>query len=305
MFVANTANTGALRNTPRKLSPVNFVGGGMTEFGVRLRELRVAAGLRQADLAAALVDGVARSTIANIEAGRQRPSPRFWSLLCQHLPPWESELAAAYAQVRESEADISRSAGADPAAAPLGGPFVLERLVMIYTFRHSRAPEEIVELRRVRALANGADSYGLKLVQSESANFAVEEEALFGGHFAHVEHHRVEQRTVYLRTFRFPRPLRRGQRHEFAVRSWVSQDDNPGTSVELSFTMPVAEVRLHLNFFGPDRPAAVWRFGPLADSDLVPAEPFGPDLVDLQAGGALLHLESPQIGSVYGLSWRW
>lgn len=50
----------------------------MEDFGAALRGLRKKRGLRQADLAAALDHQFARSTLANVEAGREAPSRRVW-----------------------------------------------------------------------------------------------------------------------------------------------------------------------------------------------------------------------------------
>jgi DNA-binding XRE family transcriptional regulator len=295
----------------------------VTDFGSALRTLRKARSWRQMDLVHALGDAVARSTIANIEAEREPPSERFWQLITHHIPEWVDELsgpyhdarsgqtrnpaneAAAVATVTDAGTD-DRDAEAPGSHPVLGGPFVIERLTLIYTFRHSRAPEEIIEIRRVRASKHGADRYGLKLAQLESAKFSVDEEVLFGGQLATTSYHRPEEQTIYLRTIRFGRRLRRGQRHEFAVRSWIEADPEPGTAVQIDLTVPVHEVAIHLNFRGPQRPQAVWTYGPIADPSLTPSSQqyatpaaLGPD------GLASMYLTNPQTGPTYGIAWQW
>jgi DNA-binding XRE family transcriptional regulator len=293
----------------------------MSEFGVLLRELRRARGWRQQDLADALAGGFARSTLANVEAGRERPSARLWQLLREHIPAWEPQLAAAYKEVAgelrtgspSDRAGLQASPRRQPAATPgskdagtLGGPFALERLTLAYTFRHSRAPEEIVEIRRVRALQDGASRYGLKLTRVDSPEFTVDEEALFGGSLSTGVHHRTRRGTIYLRRFDFDRILAKGDVHEFGVRSWVAQDPDPDTAVQMDFTMPVESASIHLNFYGPVRPAEVWTFGPIADDELTPTTSDGGESTSINLAGTVsMHLDQPQVGPVYGIAWRW
>jgi transcriptional regulator with XRE-family HTH domain len=56
---------------------------GLEQIGDRLRRLRTEAGITQADLADAT--GIGRSSIANIEAGRQDTSVITWLAIARHL----------------------------------------------------------------------------------------------------------------------------------------------------------------------------------------------------------------------------
>lgn len=289
---------------------------GVSEFGVLLRELREARGWRQQDLSEALDNKFARSSLANIESGREPPSARFWALLGEHLPDWQTRLTSAYEATgarqdrhREPTSVTAIRTGSDAGDDPpvLGGPFTIEKLKLIYVFRHSKAPEEILEIRQVRAQRNGANRYGLKLTSTDSSELSIDEEAIFGGHLETTTHHRVGQHTIYLRSFEFDQALRRGQSHEFAVRSWVDQGPI-ATAVNVDLTLPVKDVAIHLNFFGPATPNALWSYGPVGDSDLVPTDPdaSGARTLPLQPSGtASLYLSNPQTGPTYGIGWQW
>lgn len=288
----------------------------MTSFGLNLRQLRVARGWRQQDLAQALDGAVARSTIANVETGREPPTPRLWALLGTHVPEWSDHLRAAFDAERTkvnsastSESGSGTRSGAVNESADeaplLGGPFVVERLDLVYNFEESRSPSEIVEVRRVRATRAGAASYGLSLRQTESPHFTVEESALWGGYIVDSQHHHLPDRTLYWRRFEFGRALRRGQRHDFAVRSWVETDPDPDTEVCFDFTIPVEEVNIHLNFNGSETPTDVWSYGPLHDVRLIPKSPGMGAPVGVTPGGTASAAFQPQSGPMYGVAWRW
>jgi hypothetical protein len=182
----------------------------------------------------------------------------------------------------------------------------MERLTLVYTFRHGRSPEEILELRRVRATRGRASSYGLKLVHSASEAFRVDEEVVFGGRLAATERHSSGGRTIYLRSLEFDRSLRRGQRHEFAVRSWVETDPDPDNSIHVELTLPLEELALHVNFRGPSRPESVWTYGPIADAQLAPATASGAQTASINDSGAVsMYVSQPEVGPIYGLTWDW
>jgi len=289
----------------------------MAAFGERLRSLRLARGWRQQDLVDALDGQVARSTIANVETGREPPTPRLWSLVSETLSDWVPELAAPYTEARQRfEAGrpdqepiraVGSVSGEDPVRHILGGPFIVELLQLVYVFRHSRSPEEIIETRRVRATRTGADGYGLKLLRSQHDAFRVDEETLWGGHIADARHLDVDGRTIYLRRLEFGRRLRKGQVHEFAVRSWIDKDPEPGTSVGVSFTIPAKQVAIHLNFLGPVTPHECWSYGPVADGMLAPTESGeGCEPLTSNPGGSYSgYFTSIEAGAEYGIAWTW
>lgn len=286
----------------------------METFGAALRELRRQRGWRQQDLVEALGSHVARSTIANVETGREPPTPRLWELLRALEPSVVTQLEPLYEQargrlVRKTPSPPAVDAHCSGDEAPrrgLAGPYVIELLQLIYVFRHSRSPEEIIEVRRVRATRHGADGYGLKFVQTRQEGFRADEEPLWGGHLTDGEHIDAAGRTVYLRRVDFGRRLRKGQVHEFAVRSWVERDPDPETSVNVLFSIPCQAVTIHLNFRGPDTPACCWAFGPIPDEILTPAEPEDGRPVTLSAAGtASAYFKNPELGVEYGIAWRW
>jgi transcriptional regulator with XRE-family HTH domain len=283
------------------------------EFGTRLRSLRMAAGWRQQDLAEAL-GGIGRSTIANVESGKYPPTERLWHLLEAHIPDWAAQLRQDYLRERTA---ISRhdhvrldSASAIPDGA-LGGPFVLESLQYVYVFGHSHSPEEIIEVRRVRAARSGADNYELRFAHDQSEAFELDQESLWGGSLAAVEVVTQDRSTAYLRRFDFGRKLRRGQRHDFAIRSWVERDPLPQTAVNFVLTIPAREVAIHLNFRDTP-PIACWTFESPYDNVSDPTDSDAPSdsengaWVDVAAdGSASAYWLNPDPTRRHGLAWHW
>lgn len=264
-------------------------------FGEALRRQRQAHGLRQKDLVEALDHVIARSTLANVEVGREKPSARLWAAICQYLPDWVEPLQPWFDAAHHVQ-------GGPP--FELSGPFEILEATYVYTFREHRAPEEIIQVRRVRALADGADGYGLQL-RTDSGHLGLETEALWGGWIE--GHSRVvhEGRNRHLTRFHFDRALRRGQVHEFATRAWVDHDEQTNR-IAVQFTRLTEQVVLTLNFLGP-RPAAVWTFGPhehLADHDRTTVDPDR--LVSASPNGSYVALvERPPLGAVQGITWSW
>lgn len=272
-------------------------------FGAQLASLRKAHGLRQKDLVDQLGGGIARSTLANIESGRELPSARLMSLLDQHQPGWAAQLRDSFVQARSQPLPGSVPG---PSSEPvLGGPFVIEQLTLVYLFRHARVPEELVEYRRVRAIRPGAASYGLKL-KSQTSQLHVDEEVLFGGVIADSELAHAGATSIYLRRLDFGRSLSRGQRHEFAVRTWLERDSDPDTEIYFDLTIPAERVTLQANFYGPETPQHVWSYGPLADPALIPTRPGqGRPVQPATTGATVAHYTKPQTGMTYGIAWEW
>lgn len=287
----------------------------MDEFGRTLKKLRTEAGWRQQDLVDALSGEFARSTLANIESARERPTPRLFELLSIHLPTWAALLEGPYLDARAEgpRKPRRRSTSVRPAGAPdletwqSGGPFRIESLQFVYTFRHSHSPEEIVEVRRVRATRSGVDSYGLSFTATDHTGFEVEEEALYGGQLVATHSRPTDHHVHYYRRFQFGRSLRRGQVHEFAVRAWVARDDDPDTEISFSVTLPTERVAIHANFLGPDRPRNVWQYGPMAAEDLAPksADDGGTPLRISDGGNVSAYFTKPIAGGHHGIAWIW
>ena len=117
----------------------------MSEFGAALGRLRSEAGLRQQDVSDRLAGNFARSTLANVESGRERPSARLWKALQDAFPEWTEQLAPTFEAGR---APGVPAAADDSFLAEVGVPFAIEEVSYVYTWRDHRAPEEIIEVRR-------------------------------------------------------------------------------------------------------------------------------------------------------------
>jgi DNA-binding XRE family transcriptional regulator len=282
------------------------------DFGQVLRTVRRAAGLTQEDLVERLGRQFARSTLANVETGRERPSSRLFAVVVECMPEWEDLLAPAFARSRwQPDHDPAprrmavRRTSRRHSPRALGGPYQLERLQIVYVFRHSHAPEEIIETRRVRAVATGGDGFGLKF-RAQSGDFEAEDEVLWGGRLESSARYDEDGHTTYLQRVDFGKTLRRGETHEFAVRHWVARDPDPDTEALFSLTVPADEVSLHVKFLGPQRPRRILRLGPLADHCLVrdrgaleAATVVDPE-VDVSE-----YFTRPEVGSLHGVIWDW
>jgi transcriptional regulator with XRE-family HTH domain len=283
---------------------------GPSAFGDVLRALRRAAGMTQEDLVERVGRQFARSTLANIETGRERPSERILTLLLEVFPDQGDVLVRSFDRARgprTSGATSSVLRGATPARHryALGGPYQLEQLQIVYVFQHSRAPEEILESRRVRAVESGADGFGLRF-RAQSDGLEIEDEVLWGGRMESSARYDDDGHTTYLQRVDFGRTLRRGQVHDFAVRRWVAREPNPDTEALFCLSLPADEVSLHLKFHGPVRPRHIRRVGPLADHCLVR------DRGALESATAVdprvdvsEYFVKPEVGALYGVVWDW
>lgn len=280
----------------------------MSGFGGALREFRRAQGLTQQGLADALDGVLARSTIANVEAGRELPSSRLWNELIRAFPEAEAVLGSSFLHARSATA-IKRgpAEGGLFGTATLGGPFTIERLEIAYVFRESRTPEEIVEIRTVKALTDGADSYVLKIKAQASRAFSATSEVLWGGHITDSERTDPDGQVIYLRRLQFDRRLRKGERHTFAIRSWVERDPEPDTSVSVLLTIPADVVAIHVAFLGP-RPETMWRYDRVTDEALAPrsAEDMFAEPAALgRDGHCSAVFRRPPLGIEFGVGWNW
>lgn len=249
--------------------------------------------MRQKDLVEALDHVIARSTLANVEVGREKPSARLWQAIVVHLPDWVEPLQPWFESVHRLDKEPPFE---------LSGPYEILQATYSYTFRDHRAPEEIIQVRRVRALADGNDGYGLQL-SNNSGSFDLDTESLWGGWVERHSRRFADGENLHLTRFHFDRSLRRGQVHEFATRSWVSHDD-PASAVTVQFTRPTSQVLLTLNFLGP-RPSRVWTYGPLADDVDLPDFSVEKSLAGSTAGTYSMRLSNPVLGQRHGMAWQW
>ncbi|WP_224279858.1 helix-turn-helix transcriptional regulator [Nocardioides lacusdianchii] len=269
-----------------------------TQFGQTLKALRVGEDMRQHDLAARL--GLARSTLANVETGRWAPSERLWAALSRAFPSWVDQLKPVYEAARASV----RAQVADRAPF-LGGPFDLLSVSYAYLFEESKSPHEIIEVRRVRAKTAGANAYGLRLAHTNAPGFRIDQQALWGGAITRSAHTSDNDGTVQWTKVDFGKSLRAGQRHEFAIRTWVERDPEPQTEVCFEMTISVRQASIHLAFNGTVQPSQVWRYGPLPDDNLIPTSPAGQRLLKLLHGTTSFTVSAPEVGQTYGVAWNW
>jgi transcriptional regulator with XRE-family HTH domain len=286
----------------------------VSEFGEALRELRKRHGfVRQQDLAQSLGGEVARSTIANLEAGRQRPTPRVWALLAAALPAEAvTVLKPLYEQARAEQA--ASAAERRPAKRARGGPvvepppdYVFERYDVMYVLRESRSPEEIIEIRHVRALTKGAHDFGLSFSR-DSAGFEVETEVLFGGEIVGLDVQELPGKTMIMQLLDFKLALRKGERHSFGVRYWVQRD--PGEQgqghVVVQSDYQMEAVGVHVNFWGVEKPKLCWAYQGLPDPAMAPGQPEVDQLLQANRHSMVrTNLRKPATGTCFGVAWQW
>jgi transcriptional regulator with XRE-family HTH domain len=286
----------------------------MTTFGEDLHQLRARYQLRQSDLVTRLGGAFARSTIANVECGREAPSVRLWEALGEAFPDdvelLEPSYSAARRRVESGRVDRPRS-GREPdqwdREYPLGGPLVVERRDFAAVFRESRAPEEILQVVDVRARQDGVSSFVSKMWATQQEGFRASAEVLWGGDIVESEHVDRDGRTFVLFEVAFGRSLHRGERHSFALRSWVDRSPNPDTGIDVAPALPTAVVAVHVAFLGP-QPSSVWAYGPVADESLSPKSAAEPGARPTEQHGVGRHsavFEHPEPGESYGLDWTW
>jgi hypothetical protein len=187
----------------------------------------------------------------------------------------------------------------------LGGPYVIERYDIIYVFREGRAPQEIIELRRVRAMER-ASTFGLKFAESEDSQFEMVPEVLFGGHLTRMQRHQPGNQAVYLSRLNFGRHLRKGDVHQFGLRYWVEKNPDPSTHIIIMLTRRAEELGLHLNFWGSEKPVEFWRHGPFAEEAMTPGGPTVENRLAVNPqNGVSAEFVDPEIGTHFGIAWRW
>jgi len=178
---------------------------------------------------------------------------------------------------------------------------VIDDLTITYVFQESKSPSEIIQVRRVRAVRSGVSSYVLGLKRTDDQALTLETHLLWGGHLEDGPTTDGQE----LATVNFGRGLRRGEVHDFALRSWVQRDASPDNEIWLEVSRPTKRASLHLAFEGRRSVRQAWTYQ-LEDesSDIPPADtcmslPTGPD------GQVSITFENPSPGRIYALSWEW
>ena len=275
----------------------------MGEFAPALRRLRHSAGLTQEGLIEALDGEFARSTLANIEAGREVPSVRFFRAVSGRFPEWRSTLSEPFGHAREQ---VGRHAtpGRDPqrtALGPLGGRAVVEHLRATYVVDEGPGPVEVVESRRIRATSSGVTGFVVRLLHGPG--FDAEHDVPAGGELRATDVVTDPAGTTVLCHIAFDSPLLRGETHELTVRSRVRQSADTSALLVPDTTTTAAEVRLR---FRGRLPRSIDAFGPVADRALLEA-PQG--LVRYRPVGVAddvtARFPGAAIGLVHGARWAW
>lgn len=258
--------------------------------GALLRALRAEDGLRQRDVASRL--GVSRSTLANIEAGREPVSGAMLLKVVSAYPHWRVSIEAGEHR---------------PSVVGLNASLVIEELTIAYVFLESHSPSEILQIRRVRALRSGISHYALGLRRTDQGTFTLDTQVLWGGRLNERQADPDQEGRV-LRVVEFPRTLRSGEVHEFAMRSWLERDDDPGTEVRLTVTTRTKVARIHLACHGAANIVDAWKFGPIPDpgTDGLPADSPDVEKIDLIASTPVtVTFRVPECGPTYGVGWSW
>jgi transcriptional regulator with XRE-family HTH domain len=283
----------------------------MVSFGEQLRLLRERRGLRQTDLVASLSGQFARSTIANVEAGREPPSPRLWRALSEAFPEDVEVMTDSYLHARSRLGSSRNTHLANPDSRPddlrWEGPFVIERRDVTAVFRESRAPEEVLQVVTLRARLAGVSSFVTKMWSTRHEGFRVSPEVLWGGALVQQEQIDRDGHTFVMEQVDFGRELERGETHSFAVRSWVERAPMPDTGLDVSPAHPTMVIAVHVAFMS-QTPASVWAYGPIADESLSPSSASAPDARPTRQHGAGLHsvvFERPAPGESFGIDWSW
>ncbi|TWE10296.1 helix-turn-helix domain-containing protein [Rudaeicoccus suwonensis] len=256
-------------------------------LGGLLRELRTQDGLRQEDVATTL--NISRSSLANMEAGRHVVTTDIQARLRVAYPAWAPALTSGR---------FIASAVSDNSS------FVVDNLTIAYIFQESRSPSEIIQIRKVRAVRAGAERYSLGLKRTDGQSLTADTGILWGGFLDDVPSNGSGELVT---TVNFGRPLRHGETHEFAVRSWVERDAEPSCDLFLTMTRPTKTASLHLVFAGKRAPGQAWSYGPIPpDSDpLSSTDPAANLLEATPDGNFSTAFEALKPAQQFGVSWAW
>lgn len=252
--------------------------------GRLLRQLRAQEGFSQQQVADRL--GISRSTVANLEAGRHWMSDDLRQRVAERLPHWGMALTRGRVPKPTESSNAS---------------LVIEDLTITYVFGASRSPSEIIQVRHVRAIRAGVTGYVLGLKRTGDQTFETETSVLWGGHLEDGSTTRGRELT----TVNFGRSLRRGEIHDFALRSWVQRDADPDTEIWLEVSRPTSRASLHLAFEGRRSVQTAWTFELEDDKEEAPAGnrcvplTIGPD------GQVSVTFYNLVPGRIYAMAWEW
>ena len=284
------------------------------EFGPELVALRQRHHLTQQGLVDSLADEFARSTIANIERGREAPTPRLWAAIRASFPQDVAVLAPAYQQARRR---MHRPASAAPPTSgtrrqrgsvpKVSSPeVVIESRHVAAVFRTHPAPEELIQTIHLRSRWQDVTAFPLTVKATHTEGFRIDSEVLWGGRLADIECVDRAGATLVLRSIEFDHPLQRGEHHSVALRSWIESDPDPEPGIDVTITTPCKFLAIHLAFLGP-APDAVWAWGPLLDDALAPRSPTDPHALAPEStadGRYSAIFVRPDLGHVCGVEWH-
>lgn len=250
--------------------------------------MRVESGLTQLDVAGRL--GISRSTLANIEAGREQLSFSLRSRVIAEFPEWQESVSTGRYL---------------PSITADNNSIAVVELQLAYLFSESRSPSEILEVRRVRALRAGVQHYVMGLHRTDRQELSLDTEVLWGGW---VTDEATSRDSHVRRVVTFPRELRRGEVHEFALRSWLERDGDPDTEIRFEMTTATEVAHIHLSCLGTPQIAKAWTFGPLqrpGPGPIAEASRHSRPVAVLPGRPLTVSFTAPQVYSKYGIAWQW
>ena len=184
---------------------------------------------------------------------------------------------------------------------PHGG-YLLEFLNVTTVYRDRLFAEHEQE-RRIISLVDGAQTFRYHS-SDEGSNGRSHVTAVHG---CTVDTEYVSGGSLH--TLTFPKPLMRGETHDFAFREAL---EDPATQSEVpaedfagqSFETPTLIYRQDVTFLG-EKPEVIWAYDKLSRVER-PGEPAAGQVLEIEHGGYLRHEFSQLYGGLSsGVAWRW